>query len=227
MHQQIDKKHKYILLIILFLFLSTITNLKVSKNLNNFSNIKDLKVIGLSDNLNQKIKKKISFLLNQNIFFISEDFIRENLNEFQYLESFDVFKVFPSKIVINLKKTNYLANTIKDNEKYIIGSNGKLIDDKMIDANLPNVFGNFSNKNFISFHNIIMQSKFDYKEIKNIFFFKNGRWDIETNFGIIIKLPKNNIKNSLDSAQNIIKNSKIKYKVIDMRIKNQIILSHE
>ena len=40
-------------------------------------------------------------------------------------------KVFPSKIVINLKKTNYLANTIKDNEKYIIGSNGKLIDDKI------------------------------------------------------------------------------------------------
>ena len=61
MHQQIDKKHKYILLIILFLFLSTITNLKVSKNLNNFSNIKDLKVIGLSDNLNQKIKKKLAF----------------------------------------------------------------------------------------------------------------------------------------------------------------------
>ena len=229
MHQQIDKKDKYILLVILFLFLTTISNLKFSKNLNNLSNIKDLKVMGLSDHLNQKIKEKFGFLLNQNIFFVSEDFIKENLDEYKYLESYDAFKIFPSKLIINLKQTNFLANTIKNNKKYIVGSNGKLIDDKTLNLNLdlPNIFGNFSKKDFISFFNIITESKLDYNEIKDIFFFKSGRWDIKTKFGIIVKLPKNEIKIALDKAQNIIINPEINYKVIDLRIANQVILSDE
>ena len=229
MHQQIDKKNRYILLVILFLLLTTVNNLKFNKNINNLSNIKNLEVIGLSDDLNQKIKEKISFILNQDIFFISENYIKENLDEYNYLESYDAFKVFPSKIIINLKQTVLLANTIKDNQKYIVGSNGKLIDHKMLNLNLdlPNIFGNFSKKDFISFFNIITESKFDYNEIKDIFFFKSGRWDIKTKFGIIVKLPKNEIKIALDKAQNIIKNPEINYKVIDLRIANQVILSDE
>ena len=38
---------------------------------------------------------------------------------------------------------------------------------------------------------------------------------------------KNEIKIALDKAQNIIKNSEINYKVIDLRIANQVILSDE
>ena len=229
MHQQIDKKHRYILLIILFLFLTTVSNLSLNKNINNLSNINNIEVVGLSDNLNQKIKERISFVINQDIFFISENYIKESLDEYKYLESYDVFKVFPSKLIINLKQTKLLASTIKDNKKHLVGSNGKLIDYKILnlDLDLPNIFGNFSKKDFISFFNIITESKFDFNEIKFIFFFKSGRWDIKTKFGIIVKLPKNEIKSALDKAQNIIKNSEINYKVIDLRIANQVILSDE
>ena len=229
MHQQIDKKHRLILLVILFLFISTTNNIKFKKNINDLSNIKDLEVVGLSVNLNQKIKEKINFLLNQDIFFVNENYIKENLNEYKYLESFDVFKVFPSKIIINLKQTTFLANTIKDNQKYIVGSNGKLIDNKILNLNLdlPNIFGNFSKKDFISFFNIIKNSKFNYSEIKDIFFFKSGRWDIRTKFGILVKLPKNEMGIALDKAINLIKNPEVNYKVIDLRIANQVILSNE
>jgi cell division protein FtsQ len=229
MHQQIDKKHRYILLIIIFLFLTTVSNLRLNKNIKNLSNINNIEVVGLSDSLNQQIKERISSAINQNIYFISENYIKESLDEYKYLESYDVFKVFPSKLMINLKQTNFLANTIKDNKKYIMGSNGKLIDDKTLNLNLdlPNIFGNFSKKDFISFFNIITESKFDYNEIKDIFFFKGGRWDIKTKFGIIVKLPKNEIKSALNKAKNIIKNSEINYKIIDLRIANQVILSDE
>ena len=67
MHQQLDKKHKHILLVILFLLLTTINNQRFNKNINSFYNIKDLEVKGLSDNLNQKIEEKISFIINQDI----------------------------------------------------------------------------------------------------------------------------------------------------------------
>ena len=66
MHQQIDKKNRYILLVILFLFLTTVSNLRFNKNINNLSNIKNLEVIGLSDDLNQKIKERIK---NTDLFF--------------------------------------------------------------------------------------------------------------------------------------------------------------
>ena len=229
MHQQIDKKHRYILLIIIFLFLTTVSNLRLNKNIKNLSNINNIEVVGLSDSLNQQIKERISSAINQNIYFISENYIKESLDEYKYLESYDVFKVFPSKLMINLKQTNFLANTIKDNKKFIVGSNGKLIDDKTLNLNLnlPNIFGNFSKKDFISFFDIIKDSKFNYSEIKDIFFFKSGRWDIKTKFGILIKLPKNEIKIALDKAQNIINNPEINYKVIDLRIANQVILSDE
>ena len=145
MHQQIDKKHRYILLIIIFLFLTTVSNLRLNKNIKNLSNINNIEVVGLSDSLNQQIKERISSAINQNIYFISENYIKESLDEYKYLESYDVLKVFPSKLMINLKQTNFLANTIKDNKKYIMGSNGKLIDDKALNLNLdlPNIFGNF------------------------------------------------------------------------------------
>ena len=229
MHQQIDKKHRYILLVILFLFLTTVNNLRFNKNINNLSNIKNLEVIGLSDDLNQKIKERISSVINQDIYFISKNYIKESLDEYKYLERYDAFKVFPSKLVINLKQTTLLASTIKDNQKYIVGSNGMLIDYKTfnLSVDLPNIFGNFSKKDFISFFNTIKESKFDYNEIKDIFFFKSGRWDIKTKFGIIIKLPKKEMKSALDKAQNIIKNPEINYKVIDLRITNQVILSNE
>ena len=132
MHQQIDKKHRYILLIILFLFLTTVSNLSLNKNINNLSNINNIEVVGLSDNLNQKIKERISSVINQDIYFISKNYIKESLDEYKYLESYDAFKVFPSKLIINLKQTNFLANTIKNNKTYIVGSKGKLIDDKTL-----------------------------------------------------------------------------------------------
>ena len=229
MHQQIDKKHRYILLAILFLFLTTISNLKFNKSINNLLSVKDLEVVGLSNDHNQIIKDSISFVVNQDIYFLSKNYVTKTLDEYKFLESYDVFKVFPSKLIINLKQTTLLASTIQDNKKFIVGSNGKLIDYKTLIPNLdlPNIFGNFSKRDFISFYNLIRESKFEYNEIEDIFFFKSGRWDIKTKFDVIVKLPKNELKNALDKAQSIIKNSEINYKVIDLRIPNQVILSNE
>ena len=56
-----------------------------------------------------------------------------------------MFKLYPSKIAINLTQTNLLATTIKNNKKYFIGSNGKFINHDIMNFNkdLPNVFGKF------------------------------------------------------------------------------------
>ena len=91
---------------------------------------------------------------------------------------------------------------------------------------LPFIYGNFNNQNFFQLKTAIDQTEFEYTDIKNLFFFKSGRWDIETNDGLIIKLPQNEIKDSLQNFLNFyaqIENKEI-YE-IDLRQKNQIIIN--
>ena len=69
MHQLTDRKKNYLLYFFIFIFLSTTNNLSILKNFELFSNIQNIKVEGLRDDLNLKIKKNLNFLLNENIFF--------------------------------------------------------------------------------------------------------------------------------------------------------------
>ena len=63
-------------------------------------------------------------------------------------------------------------------------------------------------------------------EIKNLYFFKSGRWDIETNDNMIIKLPKKNLGASLNLASDVINNNKIKnIKILDLRQDKQVIIN--
>ena len=87
------------------------------------------------------------------------------------------------------------------------------------------IFGNFENKNFFELKKIIDDSTFDYNQIKNLFFFPSGRWDIETISGLLIKLPKNNIKLSLERSMKFLgSNHEKKINKIDLRQQNQIII---
>ena len=69
MHQLIDKKKSYLLYFFIFIFLSTINNLSLLKHAELFLNIKNIKVEGLTNDLNLKIKQNVNFLLDENIFF--------------------------------------------------------------------------------------------------------------------------------------------------------------
>ena len=86
--------------------------------------------------------------------------------------------------------------------------------------NEPNV------KEFFNIKENIDLSKFSYDEIKNFYFFPSKRWDLEFNNNIIIRLPKNNINNALDLAFEFMHNQNLEdIKIIDLRVKNQIILN--
>ena len=82
----------------------------------------------------------------------------------------------------------------KDEQLYFIGSNNKFIKTNNEDLKLPQIFGNFKIKEFIQIKKFIDESKFDYDDIKFLYFFPSGRWDIHTNSGIVIKLPKKKLK---------------------------------
>ena len=222
MHYRRSKK--IFLYFFLFLIIGTFNN----KNLNNFDfpRIKEINIMGLDDKEIYELKEKLNFLMANNLFSLNKIKVEEIINSNNLVEYYSVIKKYPSSLRIVIKKTKFLAY-VKQNEKtFLLGSNGKLIDIQEMSQNLPMIFGNFENNNFFRIKKMIDKIDFDYKDIKNLFFFKSGRVDIETISGVVIKLPINQFEESFKLVIKILNDDQFKnVKEIDLRQKNQVVLS--
>jgi cell division septal protein FtsQ len=231
MPQLKDKKKKLFFYIFLLMLLSTI-NVNFNKiKKPSILAIKKINVSGLSYLNNLKVEKTLSTLLLKNIFFIKKKNLSKILDQNNLIESSSIKKVYPDLLSVNINKTDFLAITYQENNKFIIASNGKLIpfiDVDFLHQKLPFVFGKVSNDYFINLKKIIDKSKFEYKEIKTFYFYPSNRVDIKTKDGILIKLPLINLSEALRVANLIKKDDKFKNnKILDLRIANHIIISNE
>ena len=140
------------------------------------------------------------------------------------IHSFNIKKIYPNSIEIQIEKTKLLGITYYDEKKFFIGANGKLINFQSISQNLPWVYGKVKIKNFINFKKIIDKSRLNFKEISEIYFFPSGRWDVKLKNEILFKLPDKNLLEALNLAIKIVNNEKFKNdKIIDLRIANHVI----
>ena len=220
MHQ--PKSKKILLYLFFFLFIGTLNN----KNFNNLQlpKIKSISVSGLNEKDNYELMNNLNYLKIENLFFLNAEKMSEIFNSNNLIEKYSVFKKYPSEINVKIDKTSFLAQIKKGNENFLLGSNGKLIKTKFLKSDIPIIFGNFDNKNFFDLKRALKESNFFYKEIKNLYFFPSGRWDIETHNGILIKLPKSDIKKSLDLLIIFLNtNTKNEITQIDLRQANKII----
>ena len=191
-----------------------------------FSGLKHIEISGLDILESDKIKKDISFIKGKSLFSLDKYDLIDKIKSYQIIEKFTVFKNYPHTLKIEVKKTKFLAIVKKNNIDYLIGSNGKLIELKEKNQNLPFIFGNPDPNEFLYFKKAIDESNFDFTKIKNFYYFKSKRWDIETINGNIIKLSNNNLISSLELSQQLLKDNKLKYStLIDLRQKNQIIIN--
>ena len=199
-----------------------------NKNLNNinFAEIKDISIKGLDASNNSQLENDIKFLIKNNLFFLNKTKVSEVISSNNLVENYSVFKEYPSTLNITINKTIFLAKLKKNNQNFILGSNGKLIETSNNKKDLPFIFGNFEIKNFFKLKKAIDQTDLDYFDLKKLLFFKSGRWDIETKDGLLIKLPKNEITKSLKLLLTFLdKHNEKKINQIDLRQYNQIIIN--
>ncbi len=149
--------------------------------------------------------------------------INNIMNKYNIIEEYNIKRIYPSSINVKIKPTKYLARTSSDNQ-LLVGANGKLIKDEENTEILPYIFGEFNSKDFLTLKKNIEQSKFTFKEFKTLYFFQSNRWDILTNNDILIKLPLNNSLEPLNLAYKIISSDEIEKKIIDLRVKNNLII---
>jgi len=224
MHQSTGKKNK-IIIYLLFLFILSTTSTKFINDQKKLpSSINKINITGLSERKNSEILNNLNNLLYKSIFFISENEIRKILEKHNIIQEFNIKKIYPSTLNIEIKPTKFIAR-VSNNGKYLVGANGKLIKDKNNNELIPYIFGEFNAQDFLSFTQNIEKSIFSFLNLKTLYFFPSGRWDILTDNDILIKLPLNNISDSLNLAYKIINNEDMKnINLIDLRINNHLII---
>ena len=167
--------------------LVTINNQKIIKS--NLFEIKSINLIGYKIFDEKKLLKELDQYRLNNIFNLKKDLIENLIYENDMVENFDVFKNYPSELIINIKKTKFLANINIDGKDYFIGANKKFIKSEMIDPNLPSVFGKPTAEEFIKLRENIINSSLKFKDLKYLYFFPSKRWDLEFKNGNTLKLP--------------------------------------
>tara|TARA_B110000238_G_scaffold133101_1_gene143450 strand:- start:1 stop:681 length:681 start_codon:yes stop_codon:yes gene_type:complete len=226
MHQLIDKKNKIIIYLLLLFILST-TNEKFVENQNNYSStINKINIEGLSNADNSKISNELNNLFYKNILLVGKEEIQKVISRYNIIEEYSIKKIYPSTININIKPTKFIARLSSNDQ--LVGVNGKLIEDKENNEVLPYIFGEFNSQDFLNFKKNIVQSKFTFTEFKTLYFFPSNRWDILTNDEILIKLPQDNLYESLNLAHKIMNSHDFKNKsLIDLRMDNHLIINNE
>ena len=107
------KKRFFIALLLLILLSTYSTKLK-----NNFSSKILIKKITVENNnivKEEEIKKKLSYLHQNNIFFLNTRNLKDKIKEIQFIESYQIKKVYPGEIKIKIVEKKPIA--IIQNEK--------------------------------------------------------------------------------------------------------------
>ena len=212
-----DKKKKIYFYFIIFFLFTTIFN----TNLSNFFS-KKFKVEYIEkfdDNLNIK---EINDLEEKNIFNINKKTLRSSLSNNPLVKYFEIKKIFPNTLKVNLVKSTPIAKII-ENENYLyIGDNGKAFKTKKLFNSIPEIIGEKDLKNINYILQTLNNSSFALEDIKIIKIYPSKRFDIIFSNGRIIKFPLEIEDKFMKYAFEIFNNEGMQ-RIIDLRLNKKII----
>ncbi len=214
--------------IILYLFVLLLLGSPINKNFFeiDIDKFNKFEISSLSEFNDKDIINDLSNYKYQSLFLLKNEQIIEIIQKYKIIEDYEFYKHYPSKLIVNLKKTKFLAITKINGVNFYVGSNGNLIKTKDNIEDLPIIFGKINVLEFLKLKNLIDNSNFDFSDVKNLYFFKSKRWDIETKEGLLLKLPQKNLTESFQLFINIINDQYLdEINVIDLRQNNLLILN--
>ena len=212
-------KLNIILYTVLILILSSTNNY----NYKNIFIIKTIKVNGFSDEKNRIVKNNMQTLFSENIIFLNKKNF-ENLINRNDTKGLIVKKIYPNKILINFIPAKPISIIVNKNNKTILGDNGKILNTEINKNYLPIVSGSENISHIFETVSLLISSKFDYNSIKNIIFFKSGRFDIKLKNEVLIRFPIHYSEEMINYSSDLLNNKKfVNSKTIDLRINNRVI----
>ena len=145
MHQRTSKK--IIIYFLLFFSIGTVNNIELNNK--NFLKIKKINIFGFNDIEVLNVKNDLNNLNLNNIVSLNKNEISKVIDSYNIVENYNIFKNYPSTLNIEINKTNFLAKINYDGKTFIVGSNGRLINEKYNKNQLPYIFGSPESKEFL------------------------------------------------------------------------------
>ena len=224
------KLYRIVLLIIVFIFLSTYSpsefNLILQKD-NTFLKIQKIEIVNNSLIKDSEIKEKLSKIYNKNIFLIKRKNIEDPLKEINFLEKIEVKKKYPNTIIVEIFETKPVAILYQNKAKYLLDSSSNLIlfEDNENFGQLPSIFGEGAKNHFIHFFSQLENNNFPIENVKKFYFFQIGRWDLQLANDRLIKFPHSNIDDAIKKSIELLDRKDFEnYNIIDLRIDGKIIV---
>ena len=207
----------------LLVLLSTYKPQKIS--LSNKFNIEKIIIENNFILKDEDIKKDLFFLYDNNLIFLNTSDIKKKLKTKSFIESFEIKKIYPNKIIIRIFEKKPIAILQSKKNKHYLSENIDLINYLDLEdyKNLPIVFGN--KESFKDLYKNLKTINFPLDLIKKYYLYESKRWDLETYKNKTIKLPAKNYLKSLKNFMNLREENNFdNYNVFDYRIDNQLIL---
>ena len=222
MLQLVDKKIKIYFYLILFLLFSTLYNMNLVSYFN--SNFKVINIEKQNDNIKTY---ELNYLYNNNIFNIDKKFLSYKFKNNPILKSYEIKKIYPNTIRIQLVKSNPIAKIIQNENTLYLGDNGKIFDSTLENYQIPEIIGKIDLEYINKIIKIVNNSSFKLNKIKVIKIYPSNRFDFVFYNRDIIKFPLNVDQKFIENAFILYKNKNIYGNTIDLRLKNKIITSNE
>ena len=224
------KIYRIIFLITVLIFSSTYTPSQIGLTEDKKQLFFEVKKIIILNNYlidKKEIKKKLNKIYKKNIFSIKRKEIADPLLDIDFLKKIEVKKRYPNTIIIKIYETEPVAILFKNKDKYLLDSSANLIryQDSMSSYNLPNIFGEDAEYNFLNFLKKLKNSNFPKDKVENFFYYKIGRWDLQLMDKRTIKLPHNKMEDGIKKSIELLNREDFKiYNVIDLRVSGKIIV---
>ena len=97
MRHYIDKKKIFLFLFLTLFFLSSINSQLFVEKKKSFYDLKSIEVIGLDNTINLDEKSKF---LKIPIFFVDREILKDQMSKYNYIENYNIIKLYPSKIIL-------------------------------------------------------------------------------------------------------------------------------
>ena len=225
MHRKLGNKKLITFYIFLIFLLSSINNYNL--NIGNFFRIKNIFVNGMSGDKNLKVESNLTFLLEQNIFFLKDD-IYNYFDKNNDVKNFNVKKLYPNSLEITITESKPICIILDNGKEIFLGDNGKILKAKQDHSNILKVYGSSNIDQIFRLLKTLKKSNLNSKNIKSITFFKSNRFDLNLKNKKVIKFPINYNDSILEYAYKILQdNNFVDAKIIDLRIDNKIIKNEQ
>lgn len=167
-----------------------------------------------------------------------EKFINKSVDEIksriEWVKNVRIKRVSPDILLIDIEEYEPFALYITESDRYIINNEGKYITKRNIGKykNLLIISGSDADKNLSDLIKILNNKELKkYKDLKifSATWVGNRRWDLNLINNILVKLPENNLDNTLNQLIKIYKITKFGngLKIVDLRVNGKIYLDHD